>query len=788
MSVIWRKVWRDLACNKTRTVLVVLSTAIGVIALGVVLSLSDLMTQQLSGVWQAAQPAHIILGLNGTIDDDTLPVLNRVSGVEQIEPTINATIRWKHPTDTDWQPAELTARRDFAQQTQNIVGLWAGDWPQADDTVAVERLSSAAFNIPIGSEIILKIDQTERSLKVTGVLHDLIAVPPQFGGSAAFFVTRDTMEKLIGTRDYNQLLITLPQFDADTARSVADRVKQRLEKLDVPSSTPYIQDPSRHYLQDIIDPILLIMGVLGVVSLVLSAFLVVNTINAILAQQVSQIGMMKAVGATTFRVMRLYLMMVLIYGALALLIAIPAAMFIAFQLAGLLLNLANLATPAPQLMPRAVEVQIIVGLLAPSVAALGPILAGARVTVHQAITAYGLSSNFGRGLLDRLVGRLSGLPRPMLLSIRNTFRQKRRVALTQITLIMAGVLFIAVMSTSSSFTGTLDQVMSAYGADALLLFDRPQRFERAEAVARTVPGVTGGEVWVVRTGTLDLGGNNQRDVVFWAVPPNSTLFNPTITAGRWLLPDDEYALVVNQRIAQEEGLSVGDQLNVKLDTGTATWTIVGLLIDLNNQQRTVFASRDTFARALRQPDRGSLFWIKTDQHTAAYQAEITQQLRATLEANAMSVTTSRTMADNRELNLSQFNIVSTLLLAMSVLTGLVGAFGLAGTLSLNVLERSKEIGVMRAIGASSRAIRSIFVSEGVVLGIFSAIVAIPLSYPSAQWFTVTLGDALVPLDFQYSTDGMVIWLILIVIMSTLASVWPAMRAAHLTVRDSLAYE
>ena len=245
---------------------------------------------------------------------------------------------------------------------------------------------------------------------------------------------------------------------------------------------------------------------------------------------------------------------------------------------------------------------------------------------------------------------------------------------------------------------------------------------------------------------------------------------------------------MNQRIAQEEGLSVGDQLNVKLESGTATWTIVGLLVDLNNQQRTVFAPREAFARALRQPDRGSLFWIKTDQHTAAYQADITQQLRATLEANAMSVTTARTMADNRELNLSQFNIVSTLLLAMSVVTGLVGVFGLAGTLSLNVLERSKEIGVMRAIGASSRAIRSIFVSEGVVLGLLSAVVAIPLSYPSAQWFSAALGAALVPLDFQYSTDGLVTWLILIVIMSALASVWPAMRAAHLTVRDCLAYE
>src|SRR5512135_2086606 len=88
MSVIWRKVWRDLAHNKTRTVLVVLSTAIGVLALGIVISLSDIMTEQLSGVWPMARPAHIVLALNRTIDDDTLPTLARTSGVSQIEPTI----------------------------------------------------------------------------------------------------------------------------------------------------------------------------------------------------------------------------------------------------------------------------------------------------------------------------------------------------------------------------------------------------------------------------------------------------------------------------------------------------------------------------------------------------------------------------------------------------------------------------------------------------------------------------------------------------------------------------
>ena len=142
------------------------------------------------------------------------------------------------------------------------------------------------------------------------------------------------------------------------------------------------------------------------------------------------------------------------------------------------------------------------------------------------------------------------------------------------------------------------------------------------------------------------------------------------------------------------------------------------------------------------------------------------------------------------MNVTQFNLITNLLLAMSVLAGAVGSLGLMGSMSINVLERSKEIGVMRAIGARSSAIVGIFVVEGVILGLLSAAIAIPLSYPGARLFSDTLGNALfyAPLDFRYSTPGLFAWLGVIVALSALASLWPAWRAAGLSVRETLAYE
>jgi putative ABC transport system permease protein len=250
-------------------------------------------------------------------------------------------------------------------------------------------------------------------------------------------------------------------------------------------------------------------------------------------------------------------------------------------------------------------------------------------------------------------------------------------------------------------------------------------------------------------------------------------------------------MVVNQKIAQDNGLKVGDRVNVNFSEGNdSTWEIVGLVVDINNQGRTAFVPRETLTRILRQPDRGSMVWIKTDRHDAAYQDMMDRRLRAAFEANAIQASYSITSTQNMQQNMSQFNIITSLLLAMSVLAGLVGSLGLMGTMSINVLERSREVGVMRAIGASSGAIVGIFIVEGVILGLLSTCFAIPLSYPSSRLFGDALGSLLfkVPLNFRYSVIGLLIWLSVIVILSALASLWPALRAARTSVREALAYE
>ena len=159
-------------------------------------------------------------------------------------------------------------------------------------------------------------------------------------------------------------------------------------------------------------------------------------------------------------------------------------------------------------------------------------------------------------------------------------------------------------------------------------------------------------------------------------------------------------------------------------------------------------------------------------------------------AHDMKVSYSQTGHDVQEDSRSVFEIIAILLLAMSILAAVVGGIGLMGTMSINVLERRREIGMMRATGATSPVVAGIFIFEGVLIGVLSWVLAAPLSYPAARLFGRVVGDTLLNADlyFRYSVTGTLAWLVIVVLVATLASLWPALQATRVSVREALAYE
>ncbi len=824
----WRKVLRDLWNSKLRTLLVALSIAIGVFAVGVVTQTFTTVQQQLVVEYPKSNPASATL-ITDLFDDELLYSVRRMEGIEHAEGRMITAVKVRTGPE-QWQQMLLFAIPDFnhieidkvfPQPTfppDPTIGAERGVWPPPERGVLIER---ASFLIPtllpattkVGDPIEIEMsDGRRRTLLVAGLAHEPGRIPATFASAAYGYITLDTLEWLTGTRQMDQLTITVSEgkLDKKHITQIAEQVRTKVENSGRTVASLQVPDPGKHPLSDIFQGLLLILNTLGLSALFLSGFLIVNTISALMGQQVRQIGVMKAIGARRGQIAAMYLFMVLLYSALALLIAVPASAWLAGWTTQLLAGFINVDFPAFALSPSVVVLQAAIAFLFPILAAVLPVISGTRITVREAITNYGISERRPTKAHPALPGSRSGqepdwrsritlfsssfLSRPLRLSLRNTFRRRGRLALTLTTLVLSGAIFIAVFGVHGAMLLTLDDALQYWKFDVLLPLGRAYPSDLVEQIARDVPGVTHAESWGLATvHRVRADDSESQDLTLFAAPPNTTMLQPTVIQGRWLVPEDENALVISNATSRAEpDIRVGDEVTFKINGKESQWRVVGVVRVVGNfgGVGTVYANFPYFARLTGQVGRATTIQVVTDKHDASYELGIQKEMEARYKQAGIRIGAGLTNGTIRQQNELFFNILVALLLVMAVLMAAVGGLGLMGTMTLNVLERTREIGVMRAIGASNGSVRQIVLVEGLLIGALSWLIGALLGIPFGQLLSEALGNVIfeMPLHYTVSTNGMLIWLVVVMAISVLASLLPAQNASRLTVREVLAYE
>jgi putative ABC transport system permease protein len=479
---------------------------------------------------------------------------------------------------------------------------------------------------------------------------------------------------------------------------------------------------------------------------------------------------------------------VLVYGLLALVVAVPVGMMGAKQLTQFLLDYFNTDLDQFVFPTHVLALQIAIGLLVPLAASVAPILAGTRVTVREAISEVGVGKGkFGTGLIDRWLGVIKGLSRPMLISIRNTFRRKGRLALTLLTLTLAGTTFVTVFSVRGSLSTSLDELLSAFGFDMIVMFEKEHRQLEIDRTVVQMPGVAAAEGWGRATvNRIRPDGRTGDDITLEAPPANTRIYRPDVLEGRWLQPDDTTGVVVNTDLLNDElDLRLGDTMTFEINGKEHTWQIVGT-VKGTMAGATVYVNQPYFDRLTHNVGKANVVRLALDQTVPTTARTIEDQFGRA----GMDVTRTMSISDMQAMIESTFSFLVSFLLAMAAVLAAVGGLGLSGTMSMNVLERVREIGVMRAIGASDGTVLRLVLVEGIIIGLLSwlagGLVALPLSYLSSY----VLGMSLLgqPLTYIYSIGGLGLWLVLALVLAALASFFPARNASQLTVREVLAYE
>jgi putative ABC transport system permease protein len=799
MDVLWYKVWSDLWNNKTRTLLAVLSIAAGVFAMGMMFGMSDLLITNLDKSHQAVMPSHMNVILGEPVDRDVLLDLRHVKGVEDVDPYNSVSVLYRLNPQSDWRQAIIQERDDFNAQKYELVQLRAGRWPYRNE-LGIERMAAQFLGVGIGDEITIKTGDQERTLPITGLIRHPFVPPPQFMDLAVFFMDEHGMERLgIPVGKFGAFYVRVTPYSADYTKEVATAIKDKLAEQNIRVAGFVYQDPNKHWGRTFFDGITLVLRLLALVSVVLGAVLVYNTMTNLITQQRNQIGVLKAIGGRVGTITQMYLVGALVYGILALVVALPLGSIVAFVMTKAFLNLFNIDYVHFEVSREALALQVLSALAVPVLASLPAVLQGARITVREAIASYGLGGKFGSSWMDRLIEDFGQrwLPSQYATSLGNLFRRKGRLLLTQVVLVVAGSAFLTVMSLDSSISLTIENIFARERYDTLIQLAQNQVWVRLDTLARSVQGVEQTELRLVQPASMFTAGHLVKEAgigtYIMGIPAGSDFFRPLMVTGRWFQPGDSRVVVITRQTAQREGIQLGDTVTLDLgEMGQGEWKVIGSyepVFASGFVSDTIYAPSDSLFKAIRQANLGSYLYVRTTSHSPEAQAAVTDQLKHLFERHNVKVDVSQTASELRSQYTFQFSTVTSMLLGLAIVVAVVGGIALMGALSIAVVERTKEIGVLRAVGAGSRTILSVYVMEGVLQGLLSWFFSIPIALLISPLVAGKLGEAMfgATLDYRFAWSAVEYWLLAILVISVLASILPARGATRISVRDSLAY-
>jgi ABC-type antimicrobial peptide transport system permease subunit len=556
---------------------------------------------------------------------------------------------------------------------------------------------------------------------------------------------------------------------------------------------------------DGISGIFLLLRTLALLAVALSALLILNTITTLVTEQTAIIGAMKAIGATRGAVLRGYLLTVAIYSVLATLPAIALGLYAGNLLASTLAPQIPLELGPFTIAPWVVALSLAVGLGVPALAALFPLWNGTRVTVREALSAYGVEAGQGRGAASRLGQRLTWVSQTTWLGLRGLFRKRWRAALSLTTLGLAAACFVVVQTATASVNETIGAVRAPLAADMTVNFRDPAYFSTVQAQLWALPNVAGVERYggtnaTTRWGTLQVSGYE----------PDTRLYHYQLTGGRWMAPGETDVVLLSDAALAKTGLHLGDTITLTNNYGATTevkLTIIGTVrqsIDVLGWIGAAVLPVDTLYR---------LKGVSGDNASQASSAQIiigarnrSQHAVNQLAAQVSAVVNPAGASSDDPGYFSGANgtidtiheyvtrrqadayLLYYLLDALALVVGVVGALGLANALVTSVLERRREIGLLRAMGASGRRVAQVFWVESLSLGALSWLLGAALGLPLAWAFVQTFAWTVMPVDFSLQPVAFALSLVAVLIIATVASVAPAWQASRLRIAEALRYE
>ena len=825
------KLRRDLRASWSRFTLMVIAVAVSLTVFGGMLFGWATTGRETSGAYVSTEPASATIVLEQGLDAGRMAALAAQARTRPQVTEATGRTQFTGDVQVNGQPRDVQLQAfvappdDPMRMVKFDLGR-PGSWPPATGEILLgDDGSLSLLGAAVGDTITVQApDGRLVRLRAAGTVYDPSLAPSPQEQKSHGYVSTASLATSGQPILLDQLKIqvadpgeTVPTRDRATVDAVAGDVAAWLQRdhgltiTEIQVPKPYAHP---HQWQADVLGLSLLSG--GAAALLLAGILVATMLNNLFTQQIPQIGIMKAIGARSVRIGRLYLVMTLLVAATATALAVGPAIWLGRDSVQGLLGMLGIQ-PASLAPPWWTYVAVVaVGLGLPLLLALPPLVKASRTTVRAAIdhhggaatpsAATGVLARLGRlrrsGSWSRSLGSSPLLDRGLVMALRNTVRRPARFWLSVGLLACAGMVFVAGMSLRSGTQAADQQRIAQRYWDAEAELAAPARQDAVAAAVRQVSGISRVETWyrtqigVAGPGRLPLTrtypDQGHGSVSLNTVPPDATRPPPTLREGRWLGSGETGAVVLNQTIRDRTipGLGAGDTVQMYIDGKPTTWRIVGVVEEGDAGGRGAYTTTEGLAAATgRVPGQVNQLRVITDRHDEQTRQTAADSIDRALTGAGIEVDSAASVSRGSAASSAHLGPVLMVLLGVALPLGVLGAIGLASTMSANILDRTREFGIMHAIGARPKIVRRIVVAEGVFLAMTSCLVAAIPALGLTRMLGTGLGNLFgdAPLPFRISTLGVAIWIALVLLGAILATDAAAARASRITVREALTY-
>lgn len=786
MKRLFKKAFKDLFSNRRRAAIAVVAIIAGMVAFGSLLFSHEMIVRQIQSTYPAINPSAAILNVD-RVDEELLEITKNLPYITDFEPKAYHRMRAKTSKD-EWNLLELYGAEDFSQLTMNVPFPIEGKTNPGPGEMLLERDAMGVSGKKLGDTLLVQLpDGSQTTLTITGIINDLSVHPASVHRTIYAYVSFETLGAM-GLAPNRMEIMT--QGEVTNRQLILDISNQYIGELEAngynTGKLEVSQTPGQSMHLEEYKTLLFLFRTFSFIAFIFGCMIMANLLTAIIAKQVKQIGILKAIGAKGKSILLAYQFSIFMFISLAVAIAMPLSALLAKTLSVPFLRISNMTLENTSISPLLFLIFGAVGLLVPMIITFFPITKGISISVRDALNESGTSTGT-KSMSIPLPGTLS---RPVTMSLRNAVRRKGRFMLNLATLALSGICFVVVLVTMISVNTTINNNIKQVDFDYHMI-TKPVEEELLKNALAQVPEIQSYESWGHASGKVIAENGQITDSYSIIAPINgSTRIQPQMVDGRWLQPTDENVIVLGHGYVNDyPDTQIGDVITLEIGGQQNQFTVAGILRDF--QLTTIYMNRSTYETVVPETAKQDIVKITAQSAEKGFQRSLFfEAVENTVQKSGVPVLHSETKEELASVVGGHYTITFLSFFVVIIMIAVISSFGLASTMNLQTLERTKEIGIMKAIGSSKKQIIKIITSESKFIAAVSWCISLLLGLPAVfiglLYFSANILEAPIVLNPAALVIAYGAWLLMTLLIGYGASKGSAKRAAKMTVKDSLA--